>query len=739
MKSHAISLIHIIFHERIEYMSQLLFALDIGTRSVVGTILEQKQTDPPSYHVLDLLTVEHQERAMIDGQIHDIQSVAKVIQEIKNTFEEKYGPLSSVQVAAAGRALKTLQGRASIQIQKQTMLSKDVVQHLELAAVQNAQEQLHTTEKQPNYYCVGYSVLHHLLDGERIGSLVHQVGEEAEVEVIATFLPKVVVESLIASLEEAGLTMGGLTLEPIAAINVLIPPSMRRLNVALVDIGAGTSDIAITKNNTIIAYGMVPIAGDEITDVISQHYLLDFPIAEHVKRQLQTEDDIVFDDILGLTHTVSQNDILEVTSTAIDELASNIAKQILLLNHEEAPQAVMLIGGGSMTPTLDLRISKKLDLPIQRVAIRGPDALKMITFEREVLASPDLVTPVGIAVAATQQPIQYVTVTVNEQPVRLFDFTNITVGDALIAANISSKELFGSPGLGMSVTVNGQFLSIPGTLGTPSTIMKNGEKVTLDTPLNNGDHLQVIEGTPGIDAEAVVQDIVEATPIPIQLGEQSIVIHPKITVNGQRATPSTPLKDRDVIEIIDTFSLHDIIEQYAEETYNVPTTLIVNVDEKRESVPLAQPEWFINNERVTTDTLVQPYDVISIQYPSSLTCQQIFNELSLNDEQTITVTFRNEPITLKKPRYLCYVNDQVISDLSTVIHTSDRITIKTIDHQPFIFSDVFAYVDFQLPIGKKISYELMRNENIVQFTDPIAHGDVLDIHITPLEADARDE
>lgn len=58
---------------------------------------------------------------------------------------------------------------------------------------------------------------------------------------------------------------------------------MRRLNVALVDIGAGTSDIAITDQSTVIAYGMVPTAGDEITEALSDYYLLDFPVAETVK------------------------------------------------------------------------------------------------------------------------------------------------------------------------------------------------------------------------------------------------------------------------------------------------------------------------------------------------------------------------------------------------------------------------------------------------------------------------
>ena len=119
-----------------------------------------------------------------------------------------------------------------------------------MQAVQKAQQELLKNEldqaKSPYYYCVGYSVLYYRLDGEEIGSLIDQTGNSAAVEVIATFLPRVVVESLLSALKRSDLEMEALTLEPIAAINVLIPPSMSRLNIALVDIGAGTSDIAIT-------------------------------------------------------------------------------------------------------------------------------------------------------------------------------------------------------------------------------------------------------------------------------------------------------------------------------------------------------------------------------------------------------------------------------------------------------------------------------------------------------------
>ena len=68
-----------------------------------------------------------------------------------------------------------------------------------------------------------------------------------------------VVESLYTVMERAGMEVTCLTLEPIAALNVAIPKELRLLNLALVDVGAGTSDIAITKSGTIIAYDMAPL------------------------------------------------------------------------------------------------------------------------------------------------------------------------------------------------------------------------------------------------------------------------------------------------------------------------------------------------------------------------------------------------------------------------------------------------------------------------------------------------
>src|SRR5690625_117491 len=136
-----------------------------------------------------------------------------------------------------------------------------------------------------------------------------------------------VIESLLAAIVRGDLEMDALTLEPIAAIDVLIPESMRRLNVALIDIGAGTSDIAITNKGAVVAYGMVPVAGDEITEAISDQYLLDFPKAEQTKRNIVTNGQDTVHDILGFEVNISYEELVSEIIESVDKLALALANE----------------------------------------------------------------------------------------------------------------------------------------------------------------------------------------------------------------------------------------------------------------------------------------------------------------------------------------------------------------------------------------------------------------------------
>ncbi|MEK5232900.1 cell division FtsA domain-containing protein [Lysinibacillus sp. FSL K6-0232] len=709
-------------------MSSKLFALDIGTRSVVGIILQEENDH---FHVEDILVKEHKERAMVDGQIHNVMYVAELINEIKQELTEKHGPLTKVSVAAAGRSLKTEQASVTINIRNRPIFTEEDISRLELQAVQQAQQQLLQQKedaKISHYYCVGYSVLYYRLDGEEIGSLLDQQGDEAQIEVIATFLPRVVVESLIAALKRADLEMEALTLEPIAAINVLIPPTMRRLNVALVDIGAGTSDIAITDKSTVVAYGMVPTAGDEITEALSDHYLLDFPIAENAKRQLQTEENILIQDILGFDQYFPKDEVLLAIEPAVKQLAKSIGEEILRLNNQTAPKAVMLVGGGSLTPNLPAELGYILDLPANRIAVRGIDAIQNLTREEHIQASPELVTPIGIAIAAKKMPIQYMSLTVNNQVVRLFELKEMTVADAFLAANIRAKQLYGKPGHGLSVHVNGQDIFIPGGHGQPAEILVNGQPATTKTLIKTGDAIQLIEGQDGQPATASVRDIVDPAAIKtVTIQNTKYVIEPKILVNHTPASLDTVLNDRDIV----TFDIAETIEDIFKITNNwhllkqfESYTIQVN------GQPLYLPEFssqlMINDKAAKLSYTVQDGDIISFQQQALPTVQRIADQMNLLVEDKITVHFQNEVLELTKIVNEALVNEQVVSPLSTVPNGA-AVIFREKDRSRWIYQDVFRFSNWQLPTSFKGNFTILRNGQPASFDMEIFGGDKLEI------------
>lgn len=712
--------------ERMSLLESKIFALDIGTRSVVGIILQELGD---AYHVADLLAIEHKERSMIDGQIHNVLSVTHVISEIKSRLEEKHGPLHRVSVAAAGRALKTVEGMMTADISQGASLSEEDIHLLELSAVQKAQTALLSQEEAVNksttYYCVGYSVLHYKVDGESIGSLLDQSGSTASVEVIATFLPQVVIDSLLSALKRAGLEMEALTLEPIAAIQVLIPPSMRRLNVALVDIGAGTSDIALTDQNTITAYGMVPIAGDEITETLSSEYLLDFPLAEQMKRQLSTHEEVTVQDILGFEEQIPVADVNAVLQPTVETLANAIGDEIFRLNGGIAPKAVILIGGGSLTPKLPERLCAKLDLPQNRVAIRGLDAIAGVTTEASIPNSPDLITPIGIAIAARQAPIHYMTVTVNGRVTRLFDMQSMTISDALLSSNISPRQLYGKPGHGMTVTFNGQDIIIPGEHGTAPTLQLNGHNASVKDPIQNGDRIEVVPGEKGQDATANAMDLIEdVEEIHVFLNNQTAHLKPVIRINATEVDPYTIIQDRDKIQVQQDFTLEAALKQL-----NIPSSnekFTVYVDNQPYAVQHQEIKYFLDDIEITKNKVLSNHDHITMEFPKQPTIADLAKDMNLLLTEQITIVFNGEKMIIRKNRMQASINGQ-IADENTILQQQDNIQFTEIDPTPIVFSDVFAFTNYQLPTDQVGKYKLLRNGQPIAFNEQIFGGDQLEI------------
>ena len=230
----------------------LVFGLDIGTRSIVGTVGFR---EGDIFNILAQEAREHETRAMLDGQIHDIAQVGNTILEVKHALENKLDiKLNDVCIAAAGRVLETVEVHIEWELDKEKSITSDDVAHLTSMGIEKAYAQfVESNTSGLHFYCVGNSVVRYYLNGYQIGNLENHKARSIGADMIATFLPDEVVDGLYKAVEMAGLRVVNLTLEPIAAISVAIPEMYRMLNIGLVDVGAGTSDICITKDGCIIA------------------------------------------------------------------------------------------------------------------------------------------------------------------------------------------------------------------------------------------------------------------------------------------------------------------------------------------------------------------------------------------------------------------------------------------------------------------------------------------------------
>lgn len=713
-----------------------VYALDIGTRKVAGIVLDKRKKP---WQIRAACIIEQEPGAMEDGQIHDVRKVSQVIRQVTDDLSQQTGlELTQAAVAAAGRSLHTRVGQASRAVSPLTTISDELVHALELEAVLAAREDLGRTARVGGistgnpYMFIAYSATRYTLDGSRIASLIGQRGSRADVEVIATFLPRVVIDSLTNALDGAGLKMASLTLEPIAALNVAIPPSMRSLNLALADIGAGTSDIAITKDQTVVAYGMVPIAGDEITAALTSHYLLDFTEGERVKRLLIHQEEIEFTDVLGFSATLPSQEIQKTIRPAVENLATQIASEILNLNEGTSPQAVICVGGGASTPGLREALAAQLGLPQTRVAVRGRDIVRDIIGAEDKLSGPASITPLGIALlAGTSNLSPFIDISLNGQTYKLLKSATRTVKEALIGAGIGLSRLLGPPGEPLSVRINGQMRVFPGQPGTPAEITKNGKPCSLDEPIEPGDQLWISEPTAGQPARLTIeQAIASRSPqIIVAVNGKETSIHPLVLRNGKPASLTVELKDGDELQVTSFSTVAEVLEllrkQHSLQTKQIRFTINgTPFTHNVSSVDVA-----VNGVLATDQTPLNDGDRVDIWERRSgfPTVGDILREHGISQHATasITVAVNDEPITLghKTPPTLL-VNGRP-AGLDHTIRDGDHISVlKSSDEdRTFIVSDVLRYHNpaEQRRSGKSLYITV--NAEPAGFTTPIKNGD----------------
>lgn len=686
----------------------ILFSLDIGTRTIIGTvgIIKDKK-----FHIVAEKYTEHQERAVVDGQIHDISLVTKSVNEVKSKLEEELGfKLSKVAIAAAGRFLRTTLVTSKIDIDEDREIDKELIRSLELTAVKLAEEEINKGTE-GKLYCVGYSVKNYYLNGYAISNLLAHKGKNISSEVIATFLPRSVVESLYAVTENVGLSVINLTLEPIAAMEAAVPKNLRLLNLALVDIGAGTSDIAISSNETISAYGMVSIAGDEVTEVLAQACLVDFNTAENIKKEVSQKKEVKYIDVLGFENSITYDEVIKIIKPTVEKLSLEISKKIIELNGGKPTNAVFLVGGGAHTPFLKELIVKSLNIPVQRIAIKGRESVSDCVCGDNELGSTG-VTVLGIALVAMRKfGGDFIDVFLNNNVVSLFNSRNNTVMDAIMQSGINPKILIGKNGQNVRFNLNGSKRVAFGSLGQSAVIKLNGLIAGLDSELKENDRIDITFAQNGNNAKAYIKDYIKKVDsVGFYLNGKLENLEPLCFVNNQKVHIDHIISEGDNIETI----FPKTIGEYKKLIYKN-----FNCEFYMETMKLEDGYVIKEGDNIYTEC---DYAV-----ESCVIEEKNNNEIKiyLEDEDTDSQEKKYEgklfEIDQEKDAALL---TEIVKDSIEVFVNDNSIKLK--DKASYVFVDIFNYVQFDLSTSKG-ELVLLLNENKAGFYDKLKNGDRIEI------------
>lgn len=737
-----------------EKQGQLIFGLDIGTRSIVGTV---GYLNGGKFHVLAQRSKEHETRAMLDGQIHDIGKVGETISQVKEQLEEDLGrELTDVCIAAAGRVLRTVTTYVEHTFENDREIMQEDVYSLCTMGVEKAYEEFQNsnTDTDMKFYCVGYTPMRYYMNGYQMGNLEGHKAKSIAVDLIATFLPDDVVDGLYKAVEFAGLHVANLTLEPIAAIQVAIPEKFRMLNMALVDVGAGTSDISITKEGTITAYGMIPVAGDSLTDILVQHCLVEFETAEQIKRKCRTQEIIEYEDIMGLPQTITAGEVLELLDPEIERMTQMVSDTIKELNGDKPVSAVFVVGGGGMVPGYTEKLAAKLGIVKERVAIRGQEVMQTIVFELEnARKDAMMVTPIGICLSYYVQSNNFIFVEFNGERVKLYDNGKLSVTDAAMQMQFPNDQLFPRKGEALLFTINGKTRMVRGEQGEAAVIRVNGNEADMYTRVHNGDRIVVTPSTEGEPAVLEIGKLPElGDALRVYVNGRQISLPKTAEVNGHRENEFYRIRPNDDIRIQNSYTVKEIAEfldvplgedikvndtaarldtrvyehftvswnmekALAQGTYaDLPDADMEENAHREESahgeVPVMQNAETVAGEAGKKQETKNAREGVSLIQKA----ETVAGEAGKDQETQTAAADRTDDVTTQLPHPL------------TVIVNHSPITMH--GKAQYVFVDVFDYIDFDLGTSASAGRSIVTNLNgrPAQYMEPLSEGDVIEIY-----------
>lgn len=368
---------------------EMIVGLDIGTSKVVAIVGEIDEEDQ-----LDIIGIgSYPSRGLKKGVVVNIESTVQSIQKAASAAEEMAGcEIHSAFTGIAGSHIRSLNSHGMTPIKNKEVTKGDVDRVLESAravAIPADQKVLHIL---PQEFIIDKQ--------EGIREPVGMAGVRLEAKVHLVTGAVSAAQNIVKCLERCNFRVDDIILQQLASSAAVLTEDEKELGVCLVDIGGGTTDIAVFTQGTISHSAVIPIAGDQITNDIAVALRTPTQHAEEIKiqhacclTQLVNADEAL--QVPGMSERaprrLSRQTLAEVVEPRFEELFSLIHAELQRSGFENLIAAGIVVTGGSAKMKGAVELAEEVfHLPVRLGAPQG------ITGVADVAGNPVYSTAVGL-------------------------------------------------------------------------------------------------------------------------------------------------------------------------------------------------------------------------------------------------------------------------------------------------------------------------------------------------------
>ena len=377
-------------------IKNLIVGLDIGTSKVVAAVAEVLPDG--SFAIIGL--GQQESKGLKKGMVVNIEATVASIQSALEEAELMADcKIKNVFAGIAGSHIESFNSTGMVAIKDKEVTAIDVVRVIETAkavSIPTGQQLLDTVAQE------------FIVDSQGdVREPVGMSGIRLEVKVHIVTGAVSAVQNILKCVRRCGLEVSNLILQPMASANAVLTPDEKELGVVLVDIGGGTTDVAIFSEGAIRHTAVLPIAGDQITNDIAMALRTPTAEAEEIKLRYGVAKQALVDPAEMLEvpghgdrapRMLSRQMLAAVVEPRIEELFNLVLQSV----HESGfadvvSSGIVLTGGSSLMPGM-VELAEDVFLKPARVGVA--DYKGQLS---EVVRNPRYATVIGLLLEAKQQ------------------------------------------------------------------------------------------------------------------------------------------------------------------------------------------------------------------------------------------------------------------------------------------------------------------------------------------------